>query len=73
VFHGDVMNTASRLEQVSRDLDRRFVASADALERLEHSERFALEDLGVHTLRGRATPMRVFAVEEKGAAGPRQR
>lgn len=67
VFHGDVMNTAARLEQVTRDLDRRFVASADALERLPRSERFAFEDLGVQTLRGRATPMRVFAVEQKGA------
>jgi adenylate cyclase len=73
VFHGDVMNTASRLEQVSRDLDRRFVASADALERLEPSDRFAFEDLGVQTLRGRTSPIRVFAVEEKGAAGPGQR
>jgi adenylate cyclase len=34
VFHGDVMNTATRLEQATRDLDRRFLVSADALNRL---------------------------------------
>ena len=66
VFHGDVMNTAARLEQVSRDLDRRFVASADALERLEDTEGFALEDLGLQTLRGRAAPVRVWAIELGG-------
>jgi adenylate cyclase len=34
VFHGDVMNTAARLEQATRDLDRRFLISTDALRRL---------------------------------------
>src|SRR5262249_33408508 len=34
VYHGDVMNTASRLEQAARDLNRQFLASSDALEKL---------------------------------------
>ena len=34
VFHGDVMNTTSRLEQVARELDRSLVISADAWQRL---------------------------------------
>jgi adenylate cyclase len=68
VFHGDVMNTAARLEQATRDLDRRFLVSADALGRLADTERYALEALGPQALRGRATPVEVYACAE-GHAG----
>jgi adenylate cyclase len=61
VFHGDVMNTASRLEQATRTLDRRFLVSADALSRLTGTERYGLEPLGPQALRGRAAPVEVFA------------
>ena len=64
VFHGDVMNTASRLEQATRDLDRRFLVSADALRRLAGTGRYALEPLGPQTLRGRAAPVEVYACAE---------
>src|SRR5262245_33425017 len=63
VFHGDVVNTTSRLEQATRDLGRRFLASGDALDRLELDGAYALEDLGEQRLRGRQAPVRVFAVE----------
>ena len=61
VFHGDVMNTAARLEQATRDLDRRFIVSAEALSRLAGTERYALEPLGPRALRGREAPIEVFA------------
>jgi adenylate cyclase len=69
VFHGDVMNTTSRLEQVARELDRRLVVSADAMGRLAEAERYALEDLGARVLRGRASPIQIYAVT--GPAGVR--
>jgi adenylate cyclase len=47
VFHGDVMNTTSRLEQVARELDRRLVVSADAIGRVAGEEHYPLEDLGL--------------------------
>jgi adenylate cyclase len=62
VFHGDVMNTASRLENATRELDRPFLASEDALSRLEGIDAYALVDLGSLQLRGRAAPVRVYAV-----------
>ena len=65
VYHGDVMNTTSRIEQATRDLERQFLVSGDALERLEELEGFALEDLGLQQLRGRAAAMRVYAVTAK--------
>ena len=64
VFHGDVMNTASRLEQATRDLGRRFLVSAAALSRLAGTERYALEPLGPQALRGRAAPVEVYACAE---------
>jgi adenylate cyclase len=62
VHHGDVMNTTSRLEQAARDLGRAFLISRDALDRLGGLDGFTLEDLGPQQLRGRAAPMRVYAV-----------
>ncbi len=65
VYHGDVMNTTSRIEQATRDLGRQFLVSGDALERLADIEGFALEDLGLQQLRGRAAAMQVYAVTAK--------
>ena len=65
VFHGDVMNTTSRIEQATRDLERQFLVSGDALERLDGFEAYALEDLGAQQLRGRAAAVRVYAVAAK--------
>jgi adenylate cyclase len=62
VFHGDVMNTTARLEQLARELDRRLVISADAIGRLAGADGYPLEDLGARMLRGRAGPIQVYAV-----------
>ena len=68
VYHGDVMNTASRLEQATRELGCRFIASADAMESFASTAEFQLRDLGDLNLRGRKQPIRAVAVE----AGIRQ-
>jgi adenylate cyclase len=70
VFHGDVMNTTSRLEQVARELGRPFVVSGDALGRLANTGQYALDDLGEHALRGRTSPIRVYAVAASPPAAP---
>ncbi len=62
VFHGDVMNTTARIEGATRDLERPFLVSADALQRLDGVDAFAFEDLGLQQLRGRAEPVRVYSV-----------
>src|SRR5262245_56569996 len=64
VFHGDVMNTASRLENATRELQRPVLVSEEALNRLEGRDGYALEDLGAQQLRGRAAPVRAYAVAE---------
>lgn len=65
VFHGDVMNTAARLEQATRDLGARFIASADALAAMRGTEAFALRELGELQLRGRQAAIRASAVEAR--------
>ena len=69
VFHGDVMNTASRLENATRDLKRSFLASEDALTRLEGKDAYILTDLGEQKLRGRSTAVRVYAVDVRRGSG----
>jgi adenylate cyclase len=63
VYHGDVMNTAARLEQATRELGCRFIASADAISSFDTGEQFQLRDLGDLHLRGRKQPIRAWAVE----------
>ena len=65
VYHGDVMNTASRLEQATRELGCRFIASAAAIDSLDSVKEFQLKDLGALTLRGRKSPIRAWAVESR--------
>jgi len=63
VFHGDVMNTTSRLENATRDLGRPFLVSEDAMSRLDGTEAYKSVALGPQQLRGRAAPVHVYAVE----------
>jgi len=62
VFHGDVMNTTSRIENATRALRRNFLVSEHALARMEGVSLYSLEDLGPQQLRGREAMMRVYAV-----------
>jgi adenylate cyclase len=71
VFHGDVMNTTARLEQVARDLDRRLVISEDALRCLPGAAGHPVEDLGVRQLRGRRAPVRIYAIATPGRVAQR--
>lgn len=63
VFHGDVMNTASRIENATRTLGHRYLVSEDALLRLEDAGRYHPEDLGLQQLRGREALVRVYSVK----------
>jgi adenylate cyclase len=54
VFNGDVMNTAARLEELSRNVDGGFLASRAAMQRFGSAPPFAVRDLGRLPIRGRA-------------------
>ena len=54
VFNGDVMNTAARLEALSRDVDGGFLVSRAALDKFTVPTPVALRPLGLLPIRGRA-------------------
>jgi adenylate cyclase len=54
VFNGDVMNTAARLEELSRNVEGGFLASRAAMARFGSAPPFAVRDLGQLPIRGRA-------------------
>ena len=62
VFNGDVMNTAARLEELSRNVEGGFLASRAAIERFSSSPPFAVRDLGCLPIRGRADGIDVVGI-----------
>jgi adenylate cyclase len=68
VFNGDVMNTAARLEELSRNVDGGFLASRAAMERFSSRPPFAVRDLGRLEIRGRADGIDVVGIDAPVAA-----
>ena len=68
VFNGDVMNTAARLEELSRSVDGGFLASRAAMERFGSMPPFAVRDLGRLPIRGRADGIDVVGIDAPAMA-----
>ena len=62
VFNGDVMNTAARLEELSRKVDGGFIASRAATAQFASSPPFTLHDLGTLPIRGRVDGIDVVGI-----------
>lgn len=54
---GDTVNIASRMEGLTRALDKTILLTGDTAQQLHHAE---LEDLGLHHVRGRREPVRIL-------------
>jgi adenylate cyclase len=63
VFNGDVMNTAARLEELSRNVDGGFLASRAAIEQFSTTPPFGVRDLGQLPIRGRADGIEVVGID----------
>jgi adenylate cyclase len=63
VFNGDVMNTAARLEELSRSVDGGFLASRAAMLQFDSAPPFAVRDLGRLPIRGRADGIDAVGIE----------
>jgi len=68
VFNGDVMNTAARLEELSRSVDGGFLASHAAMQRFRSAPPFAVRDLGRLAIRGRADGIDVVGIDAPALA-----
>jgi adenylate cyclase len=62
VFNGDVMNTAARLEELSRKVEGGFLASRAAMERFAAPPPFTVQDLGTLPIRGRVDGIEVIGL-----------
>lgn len=63
VFNGDVMNTAARLEELSRGVEGGFLASRAAMQRFNSVPPFAVRDLGCLPIRGRLDGIDVVGID----------
>jgi adenylate cyclase len=68
VFNGDVMNTAARLEELSRKVDGGFLASSAAMQKFRSTLPFAVRALGRLAIRGRADGIDVVGLDAPTAA-----
>ena len=68
VFNGDVMNTAARLEELSRNVEGGFLASRAAMARFNAAPPFAVRDLGQLPIRGRADGIDVVGLDAPALA-----
>jgi class 3 adenylate cyclase len=73
VYLGDTLNTAARLEQTAKALDRACLISGDLLRQVELPAALAAEPLGPIALRGRQQPVETFALESASAVADRRR
>ncbi len=65
-FIGDSVNTASRLDGLSKRLHHKIISSADVYNRLPPLHRAFFTDLGEHQVRGKSKPMHLYgAVSEE--------
>ena len=64
VLLGDTVNTTSRIEQSCRELDRDFLASAEALALTVLPPGTVCEEMPPVALKGKSRPVRLFAIRE---------
>ena len=62
---GDTVNTASRLEQLTKNLPAPVALSEEVVRHLEKNIRSQLQHLGEHQLKGKAAPLPVFGMSDR--------
>lgn len=66
-YHGDLINTASRIRSTCNKVNRRLLASEDLLKNLPNwKSEFNAESMGEFKLRGKKNIIKLFSIEEKG-------
>jgi len=62
-YHGDVINTAARIQGVCNEFNKRFLISEFLAEKLISENGYESEEIGQVTLKGKEMPVRIFYVE----------
>lgn len=64
VFHGDVMNTASRIQGQAKVLNKQFLISEDALKFLNLDGKYRSENMGKFKLKGKETETEIYSINK---------
>src|SRR5258706_3331110 len=62
-YHGDTINTTSRIQRVCNDYDKRLIVSIDLLEKIGAHDNCKIEILGAIFLKGKAQAVELVSVE----------
>lgn len=64
VYHGDLINTASRIRSACKAMNKKILISESMNEKLTNDGSYEAEDLGLIKLRGKKELTRLFAIHE---------
>ena len=64
VYHGDTVNTTSRIQYECNAYGKSFLISGVLLDKLNLKERFKSESMGRIKLRGKSEELELFSIEE---------
>jgi adenylate cyclase len=67
-YHGDTINTASRIQGLCNSYGRRLLVSGPLMEGMRHGAEFSAEPLGELELRGRDQGITVYGIQGSGLA-----
>ncbi|VAW82691.1 Adenylate cyclase [hydrothermal vent metagenome] len=67
-FIGDSVNTASRLDGLSKRLGYKIISSANIYQRLPEQQKELFSELGEHRIRGKSRPLQLYGAVVDGAA-----
>ena len=73
VLRGDTVNTTARIEQASRELDRTFLVSAEALALINLPHGVESERMPPAALKGKSRQVQLYALDRTAFAGRDER
>ena len=62
VYHGDTMNTTSRIWSSAHSLGKNILISKTLYDRLDKDSDMVFEDLGVHSLKGKDEGIHIYGI-----------
>lgn len=65
-YHGDILNTAARIQCLCNDHHVKFLASGDFISQIPSSRNFSFNSLGEVTLKGKSVPTELFSITRPG-------
>lgn len=65
VFQGDVMNTASRIQNQAKMFNKPLLISEDLLKILALDSKYRIEDMGKFKLKGKEQELQLYSVADK--------